>query len=465
MKFINRKIELSELQLEYDRQRASFVVIYGRRRVGKTALIQKFLSAKKNSVYFFANEETEYLQINRFKNLLCDFFGDEVYKSLNFTTWHQVFDYLSDKLANLHNKFILTIDEFPYLIKSNPAFASILQQYWDTKLKYQQIMLILSGSHLSMMYDSVLRYNAPLYGRRTLQIHLQPFSIEEFREFLPKRTDFEKILGFYAITGGIPKYIEELDVSKSVGYNVKHFFFRKNALLYNEARFLLEQEFDKMTNFFSILKIIAQGAHKISEIAARLQMKSTHIGKYIDILRNLGIVERQVPVTEKDFSKSKKGLYFISDYYLRFWFSFVFPYENYLQINNLELASSHFKQNFNLFLAQIFEEQIVYLALKYIPFAVQKIGRYWDKNTEIDFVAINEQEKQIAFGECKWTNQLVNTKVITELYEKSKNVEWNKNNRKEFFYVFSKKGFTKQVLNKFAGKQDIFLISGKDLFL
>ena len=464
MRFINREQELSLLEAEYSRDGASFVVIYGRRRTGKTTLIQQFIKNKPLKVYLFANEEAPFQQINRFKNIIAQIYEDKFALSINFNSWHQLFEYLASKMTGSRNKLIFVIDEFQYLAQVDSAFPSILQQHWDSRLKFLNIMVILSGSQMSMMYRTVLNYSSPLYGRRTAQIKLLPFDLRNTQKFFGRELDFEQLLSIYAITGGVPKYLEFIDADQTINDIVYNNFFNKSAFLYNEARFLLEQEFDRSTNFFSLLKIIALGANKLSEISARLQMKATSVSRYLDILRDLQIIDRQVPVTENNPQKSKRGIYRIKDYYLRFWFAFVYPYENYLEIGNSRYLMDNFTRKFQLYLSQIFEEQARLLALDYVPFPVQKIGRYWDKNVEIDIVAFNEDTSQIAFGECKWQNRPVGRNVLIDLIKKASQVQWHSGNRQEYFLVFSKTGFT-GAAKAFAAERNIKLISSAELKL
>jgi len=464
MKFIDREKEISLLEAEYRRSGSSFTIIYGRRRTGKTTLIQHFIKDKTLKTYLFANEEAPLQQIERFKNLLADTFNDELTKSVIFSSWHQLFQYIEEKMVGARNKLVLVIDEFQYLAQIDSAFPSILQQHWDSKLKYLNIMLILSGSQMSMMYKTVLNYSSPLYGRRTAQIMLLPFNLAQTNKFFKPSLNFEQLLAIYAITGGIPKYLEFIDQRLDINDIVKNNFFNKSAFLYNEARFLLEQEFDRTTNFFSLLKIIALGANKLSEIGARMQMKSTSLSRYLDILRDLQIVERHVPVTEPNPQKSKRGIYRIKDYYIRFWFSFVFPFENYLEIGNIKYLHDNFTKKFDLYLSHVFEEQMQSLSLNFIPFPVQRIGKYWDKNIEIDIVGLNEDTGQIAFGECKWQNRPVGRTVLYDLISKTKHVSWYEHDRQEFFLVFSKSGFT-SAAKEFAQEKNIKLISIADLEL
>lgn len=220
MKFIDRKREMSTLEKEYNREN-SFVVLYGRRRTGKTTLIKEFIK-DKNSFYFFADKQNESLQINRFKNQLVEHFKDEFLKKIEINDWDTIFDYFISKIGD--EKFVLVIDEFQYLCLMNKGFSSIFQRIYDEKIADKNIMVILCGSLISMMYSEVLSYDSPLYGRRTAQIKLQPISFEYYKEFFNNKSKRE-LIEFYSITGGIPKYILEFDRNKSPLWNKENYLY------------------------------------------------------------------------------------------------------------------------------------------------------------------------------------------------------------------------------------------------
>ena len=441
MKFIDRKREMSTLEKEYNREK-SFVVLYGRRRTGKTTLIKEFIK-DKNTFYFFADKQIESLQINRFKSQLAEHFKDDFLKKIEINDWDTIFDYFINKVKD--EKFIFVIDEFQYLCLMNKGFSSIFQRIYDEKLVNKNIMVILCGSLISMMYSEVLSYDSPLYGRRTAQIKLQPISFEYYKEFFEDKSERE-LIEFYSITGGIPRYILEFDRDKTPLLNIENNIFNKDNFLYSEPKFLLQEEINDLSRYFSILNSVALGNTKLSSICSHLGLNSNSITSYITKLIDLDILEKEVPVTE-NIENGKKGLYKIKDNYLKFWFSYVYPYQSYLEIENLSYPLEKVKNEFNLWVSKIYEDLSRETLLNNfeIPFPIKKLGRWWNNNEEIDIVGLGDNE--IIFGECKWSNKKVGLSVLLSLKEKSKSVKWNNSNRKEYFILFSKEGFSDDLID------------------
>lgn len=451
MKFINRKRELSTLEKEYKKEK-SFVVLYGRRRTGKTTLIKEFIK-DKNAFYFFADKQNENIQIKRFKNQLAEQFNDDFLKKIDIPDWDTLFDYFLNKVNN--EKFILVIDEFQYLCLINKEFSSIFQRIYDEKISNKNIMIILCGSLISMMYSEVLSYNSPLYGRRTSQIKLQPISFDYYKEFFKEKTTKE-LIEFYSITGGVPKYILEFDREETPLWNIENNIFNKDNFLYSEPKFLLQEEINDLSRYFSILNSIALGNTKLSSICSQLGINSSGITSYITKMIDLEILEKEVPITES-IENGKKGLYKIKDNYLKFWFSYVYPYQSYLEIENLMYPLEKIKTEFNLWVSKTYEDlaRESIFTNNNIPFPIKKLGRWWDNNEKIDIVGIGE--KEILFGECKWSTKKVGLSVLLALKEKSKKVKWNNNIREEYFILFSKEGFSEDLIELSKKEKNIIL--------
>ena len=457
MIFVNRKNELNSLYKQYIREDSSFVILYGRRRLGKTALIHQFLHMHPNTYYYMADKEHEYFQINKLKNIFLSVFDDDYLESIGFDTWEQIFDYIIRR-ADFSSKLVLAIDEFQNLALVNDAFISTFQRIWDTKLKDKNIMLILCGSHVSMMYSTTLAYNSPMYGRRTADIKLQPISFKNWHEFFPKGISRQSLVEFYAITSGIPKYIELLNRNLKPLTNIEKFVLDKDGFFYTEPRFLLSQEINDPTNYFSILRIIATGEHKLGHIAAKLGVAGQKITQYLDILRDLEIVERRVPITEKNPEKSRRGLYFIKDYYIRFWFRFIFPWQSYLEMGNTDFVMKILKKEFHSFTSLVFEDISRQLLIDYCPFPVNKIGSYWSKDIEIDVVGYNEESGEYIFGECKWTKEKMDMRDLQKLISKADQAAWPHNQRTDYFILFSKNGFKPDLQAMADGQKAIILV-------
>lgn len=452
MEFINRKKEMQTLKKEYNKS-DSFVVLYGRRRTGKTTLIKEFIKDKK-AFYFFADKQSENIQIERFKSQLAEFFKDDFLKKITVSDWDTLIEYLLTKISG--EKFVFVIDEFQYLCTANKGFSSVFQRIYDEKIYGKNIMVILCGSLISMMYSEVLAYDSPLYGRRTAQIKLQPIKFEYFKEFFQNKSHKE-LIEFYAVTGGVPKYILEFDKEQTPLWNIENNIFDKDNFLYSEPKFLLQEEINDLSRYFSILHAISSGNTKLSSICSQLGISSGGITSYITKLIDLDIVEKEVPVTE-NIDNGKKGLYKIKDNYLSFWFRYVYPYQSYLEIENTAYPLEKVKSEFDLWVSKIYENlarESVLLNFS-VPFPLKKLGRWWDKDEEIDIVGMGENE--ILFGECKWSSKKVGLSVLYDLKEKSRKVKWKDNKREEYFILFSKEGFTPE-LREFALKEKNIILS------
>ena len=450
MNFIDREKELETLNKEYKKDN-SFVILYGRRRVGKTTLIKEFIKDKK-VFYFFADKQNENLQIERFKNQVSEYFKDEFLKKIEIKDWDIVFDYLLTKISN--EKFILVIDEFQYLCMINKDFSSIFQRIYDEKLEDKNIMIILCGSLISMMYSETLAYESPLYGRRTAQIKLQAIKFKYYSKFFRDKST-QELIELYSITGGVPKYILSLDRDKSALYNIENNIFDKNNYLYSEPKFLLQEEVNDLSRYFSILNAISIGHTKMSAISSYLQINAGGLSPYISKLIDLDILEKEVPITE-NIENTKKVLYKIKDNYLRFWFSYVYPYQSYLEIENLTYVKNKIENEFDLYVSKTYEDLARESIWENINFPLLKVGRWWDKNTEIDIVALGEDNK-IVFGECKYSKKLIGLNILNELKEKSKKVIWNNAKREEYYILFSKSGFSQDLIELAKKESHIIL--------
>ena len=460
-RFVNRHDEQAYLEREYLKKKAGFLVLYGRRRVGKTTLIQEFVKGKK-AVYFMADKQVEKDLIGRLQQIMARSLKDTLMEKLNFNSWEDLFEYWLER-EEFSKKIVVVFDEFQYLAKVNHAFPSILQRLWDEKIKKRNIFLILCGSLINMMYATTLSYDSPLYGRRTGQMKLDPVTFDNYEKFIPDM-DPVKRLEFYSITGGVPKYIETLSPKRSLRENISRNILSKNSYLYNEPRFILNEEITETINYFSILKTIAEGEHKIGNIASKIGIKANILTKYLDMLINLDILERQVPVTENNPEKSKMGLYFIKDNYFRFWFRYLFPNQSYLEIQEEDYVLEIIKKDFANFVALVFEraclDKIPMLAKEgKLPFKPNKWGKWWTRNEEIDIVAYNDRTKEIIFAECKWSIKLVGLNVLRSLENKTKKVNWNIDDRTEYYAIFARRGFT-EGLKRAARKENVMLFKG-----
>jgi len=446
--FVNRKKELQLLEEEYLNNEFKFTVIYGRRRVGKTTLIKEFISSKPY-IYFLVTLESFPVVVQRFKNMVADFLKDEFLKEVELKSFEQIFSYLAKQ--NLSKKIVVVIDEFQYLGKLDKSIPSQFQYIIDEILKSKNIHLVLCGSIISMMYEQTLSYNSPLYGRRTSSIKLDALNFEYLSAFFPSKNEIE-LIELYAVLYGVPKYLELFKESDTIFEEIERNILDRNAFLYEEPRFILQNEVNEPMTYFSILETIANGEHKLGNIAGKLNKNVQNITSFISKLIELEIIYKDVPITEKLPNKSKKGLYFIKDNFFRFWFSYVLPYKSQLELGNSNYAMVKIKENFSGFVAKVYEDLAVEYTLKNYP--LLKAGRWWNKDEEIDVVGVSE--KFMLVGECKYSNKKVGIDILKQLEAKSKKIELNlpiKN-----YLLFSKSGFTKDLMEIEKNREDIILI-------
>lgn len=459
-KFIDRIDELYTLEREYKHSGSSFVVIYGRRRVGKTALITKFISDKP-SVFFLATEESENSNRKMFKERIADFTDNALLKNVSVDNWDILFSEFVKKNTNV--KKVLVIDEFQYLCKANRSFSSILQRIWETILKNESIMLILCGSHMSMMESETLNYSSPLYGRRTAQILLRQIPFRFYHEFYPDRNEAE-LCQFYSITGGVPKYIEQFESYSDIYEAIKENILDRNSFLYNEPDFLLRNELGEVGTYYSIIKTIAAGHRKLSKIAENMEEKQSSISAYLQTLIRLDIVEREVPVTEERPDKSKKGLYRIKDNYILFWFKYIYPNISLIESGQKDAVLAQIRQNLIVNHVSHIYENICLEKLRTINgseqlgFLYNEAGRWWDNKNEIDIVALNSIGNEILFGECKYRQKKMDVDVLASLIEKASHVPWQRNNRVEKYVLFSISGYTDELISVAKERGDVILM-------
>ncbi len=434
--FLDRERELSLLKDRHRSDKAEFVVIYGRRRVGKTELIDQFIAASNNGVRLLAREESKAYQLSRFAAKLGEFFHDEFLKKTPFAGWDGFFEYLSKKADE---RIIIAMDEFPYLIKEDRALPSIVQDYWDGKLRKTRIFLLLCGSSISMMESKVLGHRSPLYGRRTGQLLLRPLNFIDILDYLG---EMKNAIESYSVFGGTPAYVMAIDPKKDVFSNLAEKILREDSFIYRDVEFVLRQELVEPRYYFSILLSIAGGNHRIGLIVNDAGLSKSIVNKYLSVLKDLQLVYHLIPVTES--YGSKKGLWFLSDNLFDFWFRFVSPYIDDIEQGRSNLIiRDHIKPHFADYVERHFEDIVrEYLvemnAKSLLPCSFTKIGRWWHKEKEIDVVALNERTKEILFAECKWQDSVNAERVLHELTEKAGFVDWKKRGRKEHYAIFAK---------------------------
>jgi AAA+ ATPase superfamily predicted ATPase len=391
---------------------------------------------------------------------VSDFLGNELLREARIDNWEILFKSLIAEKTN--EKIILAIDEFQYLGLANSAFPSIMQKMWDTYLKNSNIMVILCGSLISMMESQTLNYSSPLYGRRTGQIRLKQIPFLYYHDFYPNK-DYKSLIEYYSVTGGVPKYIELFYDSEDIYSAINKNILSRQSFLYDETHFLLQKEVSEIGTYFSIMKAIAAGNRKLSKISSSIEIKQTGLSKYLKTLASLDLIEREVPVTEPNPQKSKKGLYRIKDNYILFWFKFIYPNMGFIESGNTAIVMNKLKENFiDKHVSFIYENVCIEKlwnmnAEGSLKFTFDKIGRWWNNTSEIDIIGIDSTGNNILFGECKYKKSKIGLDVLTDLEKKSIEVEWNKDNRKSYYIIFSISGFTEELIREAQKRNDVIL--------
>lgn len=439
MMFTNREEELEALNQEWNKDEFSLMVIYGRRRIGKTELIKQF-SRKKPHIYILVPQDTEEMQRSKMLALISDYFNE---RQPDVDNWRQALDYIKEKLQA--RKLILTIDEFPYLVAANDSTPSYLQGLVDSV--NSSSMLILCGSSVSAMESEVLGHKSPLYGRRTGQINLQPFDFSTSHQVIDY--PLPEAIRSYSVTGGTPMYLLKFDYKQSLQENIRDEILAKSSFLYEEPEFLLRSELRNPKRYMSILEAIAQGHQKPNRIANATGIDTGPLSSYLKTLRKLRLVRREIPVTAER-KRSKRSLYKINDNFFRFWFRHVEPKRSWLEEDPQAVLKGDIMPALDVYTSDTFEEICLEATWKLnrkqeLEATYSKIGRWWYQEKELDIVGLNEKEGKALFGECKWTKEPVGYSEVKQLKKTAEQVRWKQGDRDESYIFFAKNGFEPQV--------------------
>ena len=412
--FLNRLDELTSLKERFSGSSAEMVIIYGRRRVGKSELIDQFIG-NFSGIRILAREETKDLQLKQVSSELISLYEDKHLKTIIFPDWDGIFSYIR---SHAEERTILAFDEFPYLVKEDPSLPSILQYHWDTWLKDSRVFLILSGSSISMMEELTMQYKSPLFGRRTGQYLIRPLRFTHILEYCQ---DMKQAVELYAVFGGTPAYILKADIQKDIFENILTKILVEDSVLFRDTEFVLRTEVSEPRYYFSILRAIAEGQVTSSKIAQNTGLERSTVSKYLQTLMDLHLIRREIPAGESD--KSKKGQYFLSDNYFSFWFRFVYPYSKTVEMGRgTDLVHHQIKPFFSPYVGRIFEDCIRDLLWDFntrglLPFTFVECSRWWYKEDEIDLIATNK--KQFLFCEVKWQDDVNAIDVHSRLLVKA----------------------------------------------
>lgn len=469
MKFVGREHDLAVLEGLYKAPGFQMPIIYGRRRVGKTTLIEQFAKDKR-TIFFSARETTARENLRALSSAIAQASNGGVstnddMASPTFATFEDAFNHVFH-LAK-ERRLLFVIDEYPYLANSEKSVSSVLQHFIDRQKNDSQLFLILCGSSMSFMEHQVLGYKSPLYGRRTAQIKVEPFRIGQAAKLLDGASP-EDVVAWYGVVGGVPLYLSQYDTSLTLQDNLAAKVLRPDSFLYGEPDAFLQQEMRDPANYNAIIQAIAAGACRISEIADVTGIPTTSLPAYIKSLCELGIIKKNDPVVK---AKRKRGRYEIADNLFRFWYRFIPRYLTPLQVGReKEIARLICTDHLSTFLGPAFEQVcrqwvVDHSGTSDIPLVLD-IGSWWGTDPEsreeadIDIVALCDDGSMVV-GECKWHNSQVGPSVVKTLEHRSRLV---KGDGVQHLFVFSKSGFTK-ACKETAAKTDCRLVSLNDMGL
>lgn len=451
-RFIGRARELQAIQDSWDAPAGRFLVLYGRRRVGKTSLLTHWIKTTgQRALYWVADPSSALAQLRSFSQAVYTFAfpGVPVPETFTFGSWEQAWQQI--EALTKPGRLAVFIDEFTYLLETAPSIAGKLQNTWDHLLKDANILLALSGSHLGMMKREFLSYQAPLYGRATAQILLQPLPFGATRAYFPGYSAAERVT-IYAIFGGIPAYWERIDPERSLAHNIKTQLLTPNNLMQAEPRLLLSDFITETHNYIAILTAVARGARTPKEISVYTGLPNMHVPKYLAVLGDAGFVERRVPVTEAGSeSRSRAGRHHITDAYLRFYYRFLAARQQQLALGLPEQALSEINKFMPDFIGmytweELCREWLLRAAARPaqagLPFAPDQVGSAWNTAAQVDVAGINRGERALILGECKWNAAAAERKPLSDLIDKAARIVPADGQWRVHFLGFSRGGWS-----------------------
>lgn len=464
MRFIGRERELNDLNELYRQDGFQMFVLYGRRRVGKTTLLNEFCKDKA-AIFYSAEQSNDKRNLEKFSEQVFRHYGETNLEP--FSSWTNALSFIAERQKG--GKLVLVLDEFPYLVRKNKALLSEFQHLIDHKLQETGLFMILCGSYMGFMEKEVLGSKSPLFGRRTGQLHMKPMDYHTSLRFLDGFPDEDK-LKLYGALGGTPLYLGQAQSDKSLEENIKNNFLRVTAYLYEEPFLLLRQEVQEPGIYSAIIEAIAQGAAKANEISTKIGEDSAKCLKYMKTLCQLGILYKETPFGEKE--TSRRTLYGISDFMFRFWYRYVFPNRTLVETGAGEaIWKKRIEPDYSSYMGLVFEKICQeYLLLQNakgdLPFLFTSIGRWWQnpfsaKHEQIEIDLIARDGKDFLFCECKWRNEKLNLSVLERLKQKADLFAKGRGNT--WFVLFSKSGFSEDVAQASEKEGNVILVGIDDI--
>ena len=461
--FFCRDNELKIMNKRYKAEKFECIVVYGRRRVGKTALINEFCKDKK-TIYFSALNASAQENLHVLSKEIWNCKNPNSLNAPEFRSFEDACEEITHMGAE--ERVVFVIDEYPYLAKAENSISSRLQHLIDYQWSESKIYLILCGSSMSFMEYQVLGYESPLYGRCTAQFKIEPLTYKETAVFNPDLSANDNAL-VYGITGGVPHYIRKLDVDRDVDEALLDNLFERSSYLYEEPENLLKQELREPALYNSIITAIAGGSSRVNEIVTKTGIESGPCTKYLKVLMDLGIVKKETPINEK---VGKKTIYQIADNFFRFWYRFVPANISAIQSGRIQrtynqVIKTQLSDYMGLVFEQMCREYLLYYAEE-LPFEPVEIGQWWGtdplkkKQIQIDVAATSAAENEFIVGSCKFKNEKIGVDELELLKEYA---EVFSRGKKCYYYIFSKSGFTDGLL-ECAEKENVKLLTLEELY-
>ena len=443
--FIARERELKLLQDLWQSSKAELMILYGRRRVGKTRLITHWIETSGARVLYWVAEPTSsFEQLRSFSQALYNVDApDSAPENFTYANWRQAFQQIARLAQN--TRLVVVLDEFTYLLAVERGIAGVLQNIWDQTLSQSNVFLVISGSHIGMMERQLLSYQAPLYGRVTAKLRLPQLPFAATSDFFPNYRPDERV-AVYAMLGGVPAYWEQLNPKVSLDHNIREQLLGGANLLEGEPRLLLQDFVSEIHNYVAILGAIANGHRTPKEIATYSGLADTHIPMYLSNLVNTGFVARQVPVTEPE--SSRLGRHYITDPFLRFYYRFLAGRQAQLALGVQDQTLAELKKHLVDFIGTHTWEELCREWLlrasgqKELPFLPDQVGSIWNRLAQVDVAGINIMEKTMILGECKWGRHPIDLDVLSGLVEKTVKVLPAEGKWSVYYLGFARQGWT-----------------------
>jgi AAA+ ATPase superfamily predicted ATPase len=454
--FVNRTEELARLHDLYASDEAELAVIFGRRRLGKTALVTESIEGNDDAVVYQAKQKTSALQLQQFIDAAADAYpGVRRIRE----AWDEILRYLAEQDA------IIVLDEFPYLVEQDESLPSVLQAMFDHELDESTATFVLVGSSISMMEEAALLGNSPLYGRSSLKLDIRQLPFDAAMEFFDDAYTADEQVLTWGVFGGVPYYLEEVSPDATLADNIQQTILTRHGTLHDEPDYVLRMELTEPTRYFSILEAIAGGNTSRNEIAGTTGIDYNQLSKYLNRLSRLRLVDQHVPITEQK-ERSKRSRYRIRDPFFRFWFHFVYGTgEQYDELGD-DAYEALIEPELPDFVSRSFED-LCCSALRtlYPEYTITETGQWWYDEHEIDVVGLTTGDTLIA-GECKFQQSPLGYDAFSKLQDHLDELQWSPSGggkRIEQYALFSRSGFKSSVEEAAAERDDLRLFTVEDV--